>query len=98
VTARSRRIVREAMPALRGGNGLVRAKSGTALAAKGGIAWWVGWVERDGEPEACFALNYRTGEPASRTARLEIGLGILEEAGVLPKAGAARTGGAGCAS
>ncbi len=86
VTARSRRIVREAMLAERCGDTVIRGKTGTAMVAKEGIAWWVGWVERGGEPVAYFALNYRTFEETPRSARFEIGHAILEEAGVIPKA------------
>lgn len=86
VGVRSRRIVREALVAERCGDAVIRAKTGTAMAAKDGIAWWVGWVERGGEPVACFALNYRTFDATPRQARFEIGHAILEEAGVIPKA------------
>ena len=86
VTARSRRIVRDILVAERCGDAVIRAKTGTAMHGKEGIAWWVGWVERGGEPVAYFALNYRTFEETPRKARFEIGHAILEEAGVIPKA------------
>jgi beta-lactamase class D len=86
VTARSRRIVREAMLSERCGDAVILGKTGTAMVAKDGIAWWVGWVERGGEPVAYFALNYRTSEETPRRARFEIGHAILEEAGVIPRA------------
>ena len=86
VTARSRRIVREILVEERCGDAVIRAKTGTAMSGKEGIAWWVGWVERGGEPVDYFALNYRTFEETPRKARFGIGHAILEEAGVIPKA------------
>lgn len=86
VTARSRRNVSEALLAERCGDAVIRAKTGTALSSRDGIAWWVGWVERGGEPVAYFALNYRTFEATPREARFEIGHAILAEAGVIPRA------------
>jgi beta-lactamase class D len=86
VTARSRRIASDSLAARRCGGCVIRARSGTANASRDGVAWWVGWVERGGEPVAYFALNYRALDDTPREARFEIGHGILEEAGVLPPA------------
>ncbi len=86
VTARSRRIVREALVAERCGDAVIRAKSGTALGAKDGIAWWVGWVERGGEPVATFALNYRITDSTPHATRFAIAHAILEQEGVIPGA------------
>jgi beta-lactamase class D len=85
VTARSRRIVCDSLAAERRGDCVIRAKSGTAISSRDGVAWWVGWVERGGAPVAYFALNYRTLEATPRATRREIGHVLLEEADVIPK-------------
>lgn len=83
VSSRSRRIVREAMLAERCGDAVIRGKTGTAMFSKDGIAWWIGWVERGGEPVAYFAMNYRAFDRTPREVRFDITRAILEEAGVL---------------
>ncbi len=83
VSARSRRIVREILVVERCGDTVIRAKTGNS-GGQGAIAWWVGWVEKAGEPVAYFAINLDTGPKTPMAKRITIARGILEEAGVLP--------------
>jgi beta-lactamase class D len=90
VTARSRHIVRDSLVAQRSADCVVRAKGGTAISSRNGVAWWVGWVERGAEPLAYFALNHHAFGDTPRKAGLEMGYGILDEAGVFANARASR--------
>jgi hypothetical protein len=49
------------------------------------VWWWVGWVERRGRVEACFALNFAPHGANRFADRFDIGRAILVEAGALPR-------------
>lgn len=83
VTARSRRIVREILVVERFGDTVIRAKAGTA-GGRDPAGWWVGEVEKAGDPVATFALEFAPKPGTPWGARFAIGRGILERAGVLP--------------
>jgi len=83
VGPRARRLVRDALVVERGEGWVLRGKTGTARGDADAVAWWVGWVERDGHPTAYFALNHAPGEGGSRQDRLAVARAILREAGVL---------------
>jgi len=84
VSARSARLVRNALVHERTADYTIYAKTGTTGTIKEPVAWWVGWVERAARPAAYFAMNL---SPAAKTpfgARFPIARAILAEAGVLP--------------
>lgn len=84
VKASTRRRVAEALPQERCGDWVLRAKTGTARRGGSGIAWWVGWVERRGEPVAFFAINHDDSRETPRDARLDLGRALLADAGAWP--------------
>ena len=83
-TQRSQRLVRNALVAERGRGYTLFAKTGTSGQAKDPVAWWVGWVERQGRPIACFAMNFAPRPSTRFDERFAIGRAILAEAGALP--------------
>lgn len=86
MTQRSQRLVRQALVVERTREYTLYGKTGTVPSGREAVAWWVGWVERRGRPEAFFAMNF-TPQPRSAYAeRFAIGRAILAEAGVLPDA------------
>jgi beta-lactamase class D len=60
----------------------LHAKAGTA-AGREAVMWWVGWIERQGRPQAYFAMNLTAGPKTALADRFEIARGILRESGVL---------------
>jgi beta-lactamase class D len=83
-SARAARLVRNALAIERTAQYTLYAKTGTTGGARDAIAWWVGWVERDGVPVAYFAMNYPPGPRTPYAARFAIGRCILRSEGVLP--------------
>jgi beta-lactamase class D len=84
VKPRSARLVRNALATERTAAYTLYGKTGTTGAVREPVAWWVGWVERDGVPTAYFAMNYTPAPRTPYTARFAIGRAILAREGVLP--------------
>ena len=84
-TQRAQRLVRQSLVVERNRGHVLFAKTGTT-GGREPVAWWVGWVERQGRPVAYFAMNYAPGPAARLDERFAIGRAILEEAGALPRA------------
>jgi beta-lactamase class D len=82
-TQRAQRLVRNALVVEKTRDHTLYAKTGTATGGREPVMWWVGWVERKGRPQAYFAMNLAPGPRTSPADRLEIGRGVLREAGVL---------------
>jgi beta-lactamase class D len=83
-TQRAQRLVRNALVVERSRGYTLYGKTGNSGHVKDPVAWWVGWVERQGRPVAYFALNF-TPRPSTRfDERFTIGRAILAETGVLP--------------
>ena len=83
MTQRAQRLVRRALAVEKSRGYTLYGKTGTVASGSEAVAWWVGWVERQGRPQAYFAMNFR---PTAKTAagdRFLIGRGVLREAGVL---------------
>lgn len=83
MTQRAQRLVRRALAVEKTRGYTLYAKSATVASGRDAVAWWMGWVERQGRPQAYFALSFR---PTAKTAagdRFLIGRGVLREAGVL---------------
>jgi beta-lactamase class D len=53
------------------------AKTGTTGSVQEPVAWWVGWIEREGVPAAYFAMNYTPGPRTPYATRFAIGREIL---------------------
>ncbi|HUJ00872.1 MAG TPA: penicillin-binding transpeptidase domain-containing protein [Usitatibacter sp.] len=83
MTQRAQRLVRRALAVDRTRACTLYAKAGTASCAKEAVAWWVGWVERKGRPQAFFAMNFTPGPATAPGEQVEVGRGVLREAGVL---------------
>jgi beta-lactamase class D len=84
VSARSTRLVRNALVVERTPHYTLYAKTGTTGGTRDAVAWWVGWIEQAGLPSAYFALNYATAPRTPYAARFAIGRAILRDEGVLP--------------
>jgi beta-lactamase class D len=84
VSARSSRLVRNAMVFERTPQYTLYAKTGTTGSVKEPVAWWVGWIERQGRPAAYFAMNLTPQPRTPFGVRFEISRAILKEAGLLP--------------
>jgi beta-lactamase class D len=84
VTQRSSRLVRNALVFERTPQYTIYAKTGTTGTVKEPVAWWIGWIEREGRPTAYFAMNLTPQVKTPFTVRFPIARAILEEAGVLP--------------
>jgi beta-lactamase class D len=84
VSQRSSRLVRNALVFERTPGYTIYAKTGTTGTVREPVAWWVGWVERQGRPAAYFAMNLTPQAKTPLAARFPISRAILEEAGVLP--------------
>ena len=82
-TQRAQRLVRDALVIEKCRGQTLYAKTGTGGGHKDPVAWWVGWIERRGRPQAYFALNYRPGAGTPFAARFEIARAILREEGLL---------------
>lgn len=83
MTQRAQRLVRRVLVVEKGRTHALHAKTGTVPGGREAVMWWVGWVERQGRPQAYFAMNLTPGPKTTLDDRLEIGRGILREAGVL---------------
>lgn len=84
VSARSSRLVRNALVFERTPEYTIYAKTGTTGMVKEPVAWWVGWIERQGRPTAYFAMNLTPQAKTPFGVRFPIARAILEEAGLLP--------------
>jgi beta-lactamase class D len=85
VSARSRRLVRDALVIEQGPGYTLYAKTGSSgFSVKEPVWWWVGWVEKAGQPAAYFALNLTPKKDLKLSDRIDIGRDILRGAGVLP--------------
>jgi beta-lactamase class D len=84
VSARSRRLVRDALVVERTPEYTLYAKTGSSgLSVKEPVQWWVGWVEKAGQPAAYFALNLTPKKDSKLTDRLDIGRDVLRQAGII---------------
>ena len=81
-TQRAQRLVRSALECGRSRSHVLYAAGGCAAHGREPVAWWVGWVERQGRPQAVFAMNCRPAAP--RAQREAAARAILAEAGALP--------------
>ncbi len=84
MTQRAQRLVRAALVVEKTRRYTLYAKTGSVPSGRDAVAWWVGWIERQGRPQAYFALNLT---PTSRNAyaeRFAIARAILQAEGVLP--------------
>jgi beta-lactamase class D len=68
----------------------LHGKTGWCTSTKPAIGWWVGWVERSGQPVATFALNIDMPEIGDAPKRLVIGKACLQTVGALPPVSAAK--------
>ena len=84
VGARATRLVRNALAVERTTRYTLYAKTGTTGGTRDPVAWWIGWVERDGMPAAYFAMNYAPGPRTPYAARFAIARGLLRGEGILP--------------
>jgi beta-lactamase class D len=84
VSQRSSRLVRNALVYERTAEYTFYAKTGTTGSVREPVAWWVGWIEREGKPTAYFAMNFTPRPKTPYGARFPIARGILRDAGVLP--------------
>jgi beta-lactamase class D len=84
VSARSSRLVRNALVFERTPAYTLYAKTGTTGSVKDPVAWWIGWIERQGHPTAYFAMNFTPQAKTPFGVRFAISREILEAAGVLP--------------
>lgn len=83
---RSLALVKAIMVHEQGEGYVLRAKTGWAGfgdARADQVAWWVGWVERDGDPYF-FAMNVDIEKPEQGAARFAITKAILRERRLLP--------------
>lgn len=87
VTARSRRLVRDALLYEKTDKYSIHAKTGSTGAVKEPVQWWVGWVEKDGRPVAYFAMNLTPATHTRFDDRFAITRDILKAARVIPAAG-----------
>ncbi|HZZ93452.1 MAG TPA: class D beta-lactamase [Usitatibacter sp.] len=83
-SARSTRLVRNALVVERTNRYTLYGKTGTTGALREGIAWWVGWVEQDGAPTAYFAMNYTAAARTPYAARFAIAREVLRGERLLP--------------
>lgn len=84
-TQRAQRLVRQALRVEKTAHYTLYGKTGTtSQAIRDPVWWWVGWVERKGRTEACFALNFAPHGANKFADRFDIGRAILVEAGVMP--------------
>lgn len=60
----------------------VRGKTGWADNVSPDVGWWIGWVERGGDPYI-FAINLDITKPEHAKARLDITRGALKRLGML---------------
>jgi beta-lactamase class D len=83
VSARSRRLVRDALRIEEWGVRTLYAKTGTTGRVQEPVMWWIGWVEEEGRMVAAFALNIDLAKDTKPTDRYAIARAILKEARVL---------------
>jgi beta-lactamase class D len=84
VSPRTARLVRNSLVFERTPHYTIYAKTGTTGTVKQPVAWWIGWVEREGRPAAYFAMNLTPLVKTPFGVRFPIARAILEDAGVLP--------------
>ena len=82
VSARSRRLVRDALRVEETAGYTIYAKTGTTGAVREPVVWWVGWIEREGVVTAYFAMNATPTKQSKFAHRYAITRAILKEAGV----------------
>lgn len=82
MTQRAQRLVRSALVVERTRDRTLYARAATAGSGREAVAWWVGWIERQGRPLAHFAMGCGAG-PGPAADRESIGREVLREAGVL---------------
>ncbi|HSN21658.1 MAG TPA: penicillin-binding transpeptidase domain-containing protein [Usitatibacter sp.] len=83
MTQRAQRLVRNALVVERSRDRTLYARAGSVPTGREAVAWWVGWVERKGRPQAYFAMNFTPGPRAPVADGVDIGRAVLREAGVL---------------
>jgi beta-lactamase class D len=83
-TQRAQRLVRQALVVEKRPGYTLYAKTGaSSVKSHEAVWWWVGWIERQGRPQAYFAMNFTPVERNRLEDRFAIGRAILAEAGVL---------------
>jgi len=80
-TQRAQRLVRAALVHERTRTATLFAKTGTVFGGPDVVHWWVGWVERQGRPEAFFAMNLTPVAGTKMGERQEIAKAILADEG-----------------
>jgi beta-lactamase class D len=80
-TQRAQRLVRDAMSVERGRGWTLYAKTGTVFGGPDAVMWWVGWIERQGRPEAFFAMNFTPGPQTKMGDRYDVAKAILRDEG-----------------
>jgi beta-lactamase class D len=84
VSPRASRLVRNSLVFERTAQYTIYAKTGTTGTVKQPVAWWIGWIERQGRPTAYFAMNLTPLAKTPFGVRFPIARAIFEDAGVLP--------------
>jgi beta-lactamase class D len=83
MTQRAQRLVRHALVVEKSRARTLYAKAGASPGGREAVTWWVGWIERQGRPQAYFAMNLTPGPRTAFADRFGVARGILREAGVL---------------
>lgn len=83
MTQRAQRLVRSALAVEKTRERTLYAHAGAVATGGDAVAWWVGWIERKGRPQAYFAMNFTPGAKAPVVDAPGMGRGVLREAGVL---------------
>jgi len=65
--------------------GALHAKTGWCTSTDPAVGWWVGWIDRDGQPIATFALNIDIHNDADAAKRIPLARACLIEQGLLPR-------------
>lgn len=81
-TQRAQRLVRMALVNDRTRTSALYAKTGTVFSGRDAVMWWVGWIERQGRPEAFFAMNLTPVPGTKMTDRYAIANAILAQEGL----------------
>ena len=69
--------VAEALEAARSAKGVLYAKTGYVFTSTPEVGWYVGWIRRENDLVATFALNLDIDRPDHAAARRTIALAIL---------------------
>ena len=83
MTQRAQRLVRSALALEKTRERTLYALPGAVATGPEAVAWWLGWIERKGRPQAYFAMNFAPGPRMPVAEGPAIGRAVLREAGVL---------------